>query len=115
MIQTEIERVALAVHGLRPDWPATSLRTFIENNLAGKPYRDVMVAFAWIACDPTTDNPGRILGAGPWWNATRAGVQHVTDLPPRFTPEPGPKRDPARRRELIDQFKQDLHRTKETK
>lgn len=114
MIQTEIERVALAVHGLRPDWPATSLRTFIENNLADRAYRDVMVAFAWIACDPVTDTPKRILASGPWWQATRPGTAHITDLPPRFTPEPAPKRDPAFRRELIDQFKQDLHRTKET-
>ena len=65
----EIERVAAAIHQLRPDWPAASLRTFITKNLAERPRRDVAVALAWIACEPATAKPARVLGAGPWWKA----------------------------------------------
>ncbi|MDK9341370.1 hypothetical protein [Propionibacterium freudenreichii] len=115
MIQTEIDRLATAIHALRPDWPMTALRTFISVNLTGYAYQDAAVAMAHVACDPATKTPARVLASGPWWQATRPGTAHITDLPPRFVAEPGPKRDPAFRRELIDQFKQDLHRPEETK
>lgn len=72
MNQTEVERLAAAVAELRTDWPVGSLRTFIARDLSHRAYRDVAVAFAWIATDPDTQTPKRVLEAGPWWAATQA-------------------------------------------
>lgn len=87
MNQHQIDRIALAIHALRPDWRADSLRTFIANQttkaglpLAQMPYRDLAVAFAWIATDDDTRLPTRILELGPWWEATQPN-----------TPTTGPK------------------------
>lgn len=69
----EAQRIAAATHELRPDWPASSVLTLIRKNLIDKPRRDVSVAFAWIACESNTANPGRVLEMGPWWRA--AGIE----------------------------------------
>jgi len=68
----DIERLAAALNQLRPDWPTTSLRTFIAKNLATRAKRDVAVALTWVACEPNTASPARVLENGPWWKA--AGV-----------------------------------------
>lgn len=73
MNDLEITRVAAAIHELRPDWPASSLRTLIAKHMANKPRRDVTVALAWVACESGTSTPGRVLEAGPWWRA--AGIE----------------------------------------
>lgn len=73
MIDHEIDRIAAAMHQLRPDWPAVSIRTLIHKHLADRPRRDVAVALAWVACEPGTSTPARVLEAGPWWKA--AGVE----------------------------------------
>lgn len=77
MDQNQIDRIALAAHALRPDWRADSLRTFIGQQvtrsglpLRDMPARDVAVALTWIACDPDTRVPTRVLENGPWWEAT---------------------------------------------
>lgn len=72
MNEHEIARIAAAIHELRPDWPASSLRTIITTHLADKPRRDVCVALAWVACEAGTSTPKRVLEQGPWWRA--AGV-----------------------------------------
>lgn len=69
MNEHEIERIASAMHALRPDWPAASLRTLITKKLADRPRRDVTVALAWIACESATATPARVLESGPWWKA----------------------------------------------
>lgn len=79
MNEHDIERIAAAVNVLRPDWPTQSLRTFISNNLADRPRRDVMVAFAWISCEPNTSKPARILAAGPWWKAATVEGGHQVE------------------------------------
>lgn len=71
MTKTEATRLAAAVAVLRPDWPEPSLRTFIGQHLAHRAYRDVSVALAWVATDPDTHTPARVLEAGPWWQASR--------------------------------------------
>jgi hypothetical protein len=68
------------MHEARPEWPAASLSSFIHEHLMNRAYRDVFVAFAWIAADEHTVNPGRLLQPGPWWNATRA--QEATPTAP---------------------------------
>lgn len=65
----EIERIACALHVARPDWPVAQLRTLITDKLADRPRRDVFVALAWIASEPATANPYRVLESGPWWIA----------------------------------------------
>lgn len=60
--------IAWAVNAIRPDWPRHSLITFLDR-LEGRDARDVAAAMAWIALDPDTDKPGRVLGPGPWWPA----------------------------------------------
>lgn len=69
MNQTEITRLVAAAASLRPDWPHSSLLTFITQELAGRPYRDAAVALTWVATDPDTKTPRRVLEAGPWWQA----------------------------------------------
>lgn len=67
---TETQRLAAAVHQLRPDWRLDSLRTWIGHNLSARAYRDAAVALAWVAADPATKTPARVLENGPWWGAT---------------------------------------------
>lgn len=71
MMPPEIDRLAAAINALRPDWPASSLRTFIDTHLAGRALPDAAIALTWVACDPTSRTPKRVLESGPWWQATR--------------------------------------------
>lgn len=71
MNENEIERIAAAVNQLRPDWPTASLRTLLGRpELVNRPRRDVAVALSWVACEAESKTPARVLGAGPWWQAT---------------------------------------------
>lgn len=81
MNEHEIERIAAATHALRPDWPNQSLRTLIRNKLGSRPRRDVAVALTWIACDPATSTPARVLETGPWWRAAAADDQSTGTAP----------------------------------
>ncbi len=74
----ETERLAAMANALRPDWPVKSLATFIGNELTRRTYREVAIALAWVATDPATDTPKRMLEAGPWWNASRAQAATVS-------------------------------------
>jgi len=85
--RTEIERLAAAANQLRPDWPIPSLVTHLSNHHAARPYRDLAVALAWIAADPETKTPARLLEAGPWWVAAVAD----TASKPTATPVPPSK------------------------
>ena len=55
LTKTEAERLAAAANALRPDWPVSSLLTYLSKHKA-RAYRDVAVALAWIATDPQTKN-----------------------------------------------------------
>jgi hypothetical protein len=74
MNSNDVERLAAAVNALRPDWPVRSLITFITRDLGHRAVRDAAVALAWIACDPDTQTPKRVLEQGPWWTATAAAA-----------------------------------------
>jgi len=67
MNRTEVERIAKAINGLRPDWPWNALVTFIETHLSDRAYRDAAVALAYVACEAETRTPKRVLESGPWW------------------------------------------------
>lgn len=80
----DLDRVAAAMNLLRPDWPAKSIRTLLAKRLADRPLRDVVVALAWVACEPASSTPARVLEAGPWWRAAAVdgGQVHVRDVAP---------------------------------
>lgn len=75
MNEHETDRIAGAMHLLRPDWPAQQIRTLIRDKLADRPRRDVAVALAWVACESGTSNPYRVLETGPWWTAAAVDGQ----------------------------------------
>jgi hypothetical protein len=75
----EAERIADALTHLRPDWPVKQLRTLLADpRIAGRPRRDVVVALAWVASEPGTASPYRVLEAGPWWRAATVLGDSVT-------------------------------------
>ncbi len=84
----ETERRAAMADALRPDWPLKSLTTFIVNELTRRTYREVAIALAWVATDPATDTPKRMLEAGPWWNASRAQAATVSVVVTRCPEHP---------------------------
>jgi hypothetical protein len=78
---TEITRLAAVINTLRPDWPQASLTTAIVKHLSHRPFRDVLIALAWVAADPNTQTPARVLEQGPWWDAVAAGNQQAPATP----------------------------------
>ncbi len=81
MNTTEVARLAAAINLLRPDWPTPSLHTFIARELASRPYRDAAVALTYVAADPDSQTPRRVLEAGPWW---KVGEASPADIGPRI-------------------------------
>lgn len=83
----DLGRLAAMAHALRPDWPIKSLMTYLHAKHAGRPYRDLAVALAWVACDTATKTPKRIEENGPWWSAAVAGDarREATPMPPKIT------------------------------
>ncbi len=89
MMKTEAERLAAATNQLRPDWPVASVMTFLgKPELSRRAYRDVAVALAWVATDPLTQTPARLLEAGPWWRATQTQGETFTAASMRCTDHP---------------------------
>ncbi len=72
MDEWEAERIAAAINALRPDWPRKSIQTLILTKLGHHTRRDICVALAWVACEPNTSTPARVIEAGPWWKAALA-------------------------------------------
>ena len=85
MEPTQNDRWAAAIHILRPDWPLTSLRSFATSRLADTPYRDALVMGVWIAADPRTETPARMLQPGPWRQATADPSDTATQHHPPVT------------------------------
>ena len=85
----EAERIANAINVLRPDWPVASLRTLLGRpELTRRPRRDVLVALAWVAAEPESQKPYRVLESGPWWAAAAAEhARPATEAPEIIPPE----------------------------
>jgi hypothetical protein len=79
MTPIELHRLAGAIATLHPGWPAASLQTFLERHFTHRPLRDIAVALTFVACDPDTTSPGRVLEAGPWWST--AATRDVPAVP----------------------------------
>lgn len=76
----EAEKLAEAIHVIRPDWPASSLSTLIAGRMTEWPLADAGAALAWVALDRAADGwvsrtPARVLEAGPWHPATGMDAQ----------------------------------------
>jgi hypothetical protein len=96
----EIDRIAAAMNMLRPDWPKQQLRTLLnDERITTRPRRDVCVALSWIAAEPASHNPYRVLESGPWWRA--AGVEGSVT--------PGPEKIAADQRCSICSMRQDAY------
>lgn len=92
--RTEVERLAAAAHELRPDWPVTSLVTWLQADHTHRAYRDVAVALAYIATDSETRTPKRMNETGPWWGVGPAAAG-TTDIRFERCQEPGHSSFPA--------------------
>lgn len=85
MNEHEIGRIAAAMNQARPDWPLKQLKTLLADaRMVDRPRRDVFVALAWIASEPNSASPYRVLESGPWWRA--AGVEGATTRREVLTP-----------------------------
>lgn len=86
MIDHERDRLAAALHQLRPDWSVRQLLTLLnEPSLRDRPRRDVIVALSWVAAESGTASPYRVLEAGPWWRAVAVDGQVTSN---RDNPDP---------------------------
>ena len=90
--ELELARLASMANALRPDWPAQAVKTCLHPIAAGA-YQDIAVALAWVATDPATETPKRLMENGPWWQATRRGTASG-EPPPRQDPLAVPDADP---------------------
>jgi len=75
----EIQRIAAAMHALRPEWNPRSLATFLERHHAARAYRDLATAACIVATDPRTKTPQLLNEHGPWWAATQIVFTGKTD------------------------------------
>lgn len=76
LTRVEGERLADAIHRLRPDWRTSSLFTFIERRKT-RPYLDLALELVFVALDPRTETPARIDQDGPWKQLARVtGSDH---------------------------------------
>lgn len=76
MNEHEAQRIAGAISLARTDWPTQQVLTLIRTKLMDRPRRDVFVALAWVASEPTSTTPYRVLESGPWWQAV--GIEGTT-------------------------------------
>ena len=87
----EHQRVAAAMHAVRPEWNPVSLTTYLDRNMLAKPYADLLVAGVVVAMDTATKTPALLERHGRWWEAAATANGEVAKLPPRNPPcdEPG--------------------------
>lgn len=70
--RTEAERIALAIHTLRQEWPVASILTLIVRDLTDWPLLELFVGLAHVAAEQNLDGtwvsqtPARVKEQGPW-------------------------------------------------
>lgn len=77
--QTEIERLAAAMHQLRPTWRVDSLVTFLTKHHSERAFSDLAVAAVIVTLDPKTQTPQLLNQHGPWWSAAYVGSGQGTE------------------------------------
>lgn len=71
-----VDRLTAAAHIIRNDWSKQGLRTLLsDGRIRTRSPREVLLALMWVASEPTTLKPTRILEPGPWWEVTRPAGQ----------------------------------------
>ena len=68
----QIQRIAGAMHAIRPDWRASSLATFLAKHHADRAYQDLLIAGIVVALDTKTRTPELLNRHGRWWTAAQA-------------------------------------------
>ena len=86
--EAETQRIAAAMHALRPEWRIDSLRTFLTRNHGNRPYQDLAIAGTVVALDADTKTPELLNKHGRWWAAAQAAFADSS------TPTVGPGREP---------------------
>lgn len=61
----EAERIAAAVHSLRPEWPLQQVMTLCRELMSWSAL-DLGVGLAYVALDPASKSPYRVKEQGPW-------------------------------------------------
>lgn len=108
MNEVEISRIAAAISDLRPDWPASSIRSVLNRpELKNRPRRDVAVALAWVACEAETKTPARVTENGPWWRAAAADTDVTHSHTGRTVGRSADGRDVCG---ICDMFREDCER-----
>lgn len=79
----EAERLAQSIHALRPEWPVSSLLTFLKKRET-RPLLDLTLELAHVAQLPDTKTPARIDEQGPWkqtrgTTTTAPPIRYATD------------------------------------
>jgi hypothetical protein len=88
----EADRIAAAVHAVRPDWPLPSLKTFIAHELAAWAWLDALVGLTYVAGERNLDGtwtsrtPARVKEQGPWRHVGM--LQPPAPRLPPHVPEP---------------------------
>lgn len=72
--QNRAEKLAASINLLRPEWPIRRIAAVVHKH-RNRPYRDLVVALAWVAGDDNTSGPERVSEDGPWWKAAAADIQ----------------------------------------
>lgn len=74
----KLERIAAAMHAMRPDWPTKSLVTFLRKHHADRATADLAVAAIAVAVDERTTTPNLLNQHGPWWVAAYQASRATT-------------------------------------
>lgn len=85
MDEIEVQRLAIAINALRPDWPIKSLQTIIAAQ-APRAWGDLAVALTAVAVDPRSRSPKRVTEHGPWWAAAQVANGSGEQPPPAPPP-----------------------------
>lgn len=84
----ETQRIAAAMHAIRPEWRPDSLATFLTRHHHARPYADLMVAAVIVAMDERTKTPELLNQHGRWWVAAQQVFRATA------TPTVGPGKEP---------------------
>lgn len=72
--ETQIAIIAGSTNHLRPNWNVAAIRAVIRKLPTHHTPSQVAAALAYVACDPETRQPTRILEGGPWWPSVIASA-----------------------------------------
>lgn len=76
MNEIEADLIAASVNIHRPKWSKPLIKTVLgDPRMSHRPYAVAWIAMTACAADPTTEKPGRVHEAGPWWDAADAATK----------------------------------------